>query len=217
MEIKITMLDLDSFSFSQELKNEIVKNCSAVLQKKGEIALKQGDPVHRIPLYLSGESVLTRYSYEKDKNYVVCRVKSGETCPTSLSSVLSGQLSPITGTALVDSIKIIVPSHFVLGWQKQYPSWSKFLIKSLASGYSCVLDNFHQSLTQSVEERITKFLSSASYNQSKPVKLTHQELAQEIGSSRVVVSRILKNLESTGILKLGRGRITLNSSNGVEH
>lgn len=212
MEIRITLSDLEIFAFSDELKKQIVENCSAVLQKKGEIALKQGDPVHRIPLYLSGESVLSRYSLEKDKNYVICRVKAGETCPTSLSSVLSNKPSPVTGTALIDSIKVIVPSHFVFDWQKKYPSWAKFLIKTLASGYACVLDNFHQSMTQSVEERITQFLSSATYNQSRTIKLTHEELAHEIGSSRVVVSRILKGLETTGILQLGRGVIMLNSS-----
>ncbi|MGA1646466.1 MAG: Crp/Fnr family transcriptional regulator [bacterium] len=105
----------------------------------------------------------------------------------------------------------MVPSHLVTKWQNEYPEWSRFLIKTLASGYSSVLDNFHQSLTQSVENRIAQFLTSAQLNQSRAVYLTHEELAQEIGTSRVVVSRILKNLEKTGIVKLGRGRITLNS------
>lgn len=211
MQIKISINDLSAFSFSEDLKCQIVDNCSAILQKKGEVALNQGDPVNRIPLYLSGESILSRYSIEKDRNYIVCRVKVGETCPTSVSAVLTGQTSPVTGIALVDSIKVIVPSHLVIEWQKSYSDWSKFLIKTLASGYSNVLDNFHQSLTQSVEERITQFLTSAKLNQSRSVYLTHEELAQEIGTSRVVVSRILKSLEKTGIIKLGRGKIVLNS------
>lgn len=212
MEIKINEQDLHAFPFSDRLKSEIVKNCGVIQQLKGEIALAQGDPVHRIPLYLSGESILTRYSLEKDKNYIICRVKAGGTCPTSLSSVLSNQPSPITGVAVQDAIKVIVPSRFVFSWQSEFPSWSEFLLKTLASGYTSVLGNFHQAMTQTVEERITEFLSSGDYTHSNLIHMTHEELAHQIGTSRVVVSRVLKNLENTGIVSLSRGKITLHSA-----
>lgn len=211
MDVRITKKDLHAFCFSDELKDVIVNTCSVVQQKRGEIAMHQGDNVTRIPLYLSGESILSHYSAEKDKTYTICHVSEGDTCPTSLSSILTNQPSPVTGIAVHNAIKVIVPAHDVLAWQNTHPTWSKFIIKSLAHGYTSILDKFHQTMLGTVEERIVEFLSNSDFNSSNSVKMTHKEVAEEVGSTRVVVSRVLKNLEKSGILVLKRGEIVLNT------
>ena len=209
MKITINKHDLSAFQFSNELKQKIVDTCEVIQQKKNEVALHQGDKVVRIPLYLSGESILTHYNVEKDKKYTICRVGRGETCPTSLSSILTNQVSPVTGVAVQDAIKVIVPIRYVLDWQSAYPTWSKFLIKTITLGYTSVLDKFHQNMSKTVEERIVEFFSQGEFNQVRAIRMTHQQLASEIGTSRVVVSRVLKNLERSGLIELHRGRILL--------
>lgn len=212
MKITINKRDLSAFQFSDELKQKIVDTCEVVQQKKDEVALRQGERVVRIPLYLSGESILTHYNIERDKKYTICRVGRGETCPTSLSSILTNQCSPVTGIAVQDAIKVIVPTRHVLEWQSIYPTWSKFLIKTITLGYTSVLEKFHQNMSKTVEERILEFFSNGDFTEIRSIRMTHQELASEIGTSRVVVSRVLKNLERSGLIKLRRGKIMLKAA-----
>ncbi len=209
MKISINKHDLSAFQFSNELKQTIVDTCEVIQQKKNEVALHQGEKVVRIPLYLSGETILTHYNLESDKKYTICRVGRGETCPTSLSSILTNHVSPVTGVAVQDAMKVIVPVRYVLDWQSIYPTWSKFLIKSITLGYTSVLDKFHQNMSKTVEERIVEFFLQGEFNQIRTIRMTHQQLASEIGTSRVVVSRVLKNLERSGLIELQRGRILL--------
>jgi len=70
-------------------------------------------------------------------------------------------------------------------------------------------DKFHQNMSKTVEERIVEFFLQGEFNQIRTIRMTHQQLASEIGTSRVVVSRVLKNLERSGLIELQRGRILL--------
>jgi len=67
-------------------------------------------------------------------------------------------------------------------------------------------------MSKTVEERILEFFSNGDFTEIRSIRMTHQELASEIGTSRVVVSRVLKNLERSGLIKLRRGKIMLKAA-----
>ena len=201
---------LSIFPFEKGLIGHLSDNFNVVDQAVGEVALKQGDPVNRIPLYMIGESKLCRYSAAKDKQYVICHVKPGETCPTSLVAALTKQSSAVTGIAIKPVKKLLIPIYEVQYLQDHYDSWNRFVLKSMTKGYNQILSSFSGAMTKTVEQRIQEFLHlECNPAEGHKIKITHEELAEEIGSSRVVVTRTLKKLEEAGVVSLHRGKITL--------
>lgn len=201
---------LAQFPFDKGLIGHLADNFNVVDQAVGEKALSQGDPVNRIPLYLVGESKLYRYNAEKDKQYVICHVKPGETCPTSLVSALTKQPSAVTGVAIKPVKKLLIPVYEVQYLQDHFESWNRFVLRSMTKGYNQILNSFSGAMTKTVEQRIQEYLKMSCHPKNGHIiRITHDELAQEIGSSRVVVTRTLKKLEETGALSLHRGKICL--------
>ncbi len=207
---------LSIFPFEKGLIGHLSDNFNVVDQAVGEVALKQGDPVNRIPLYLIGESKLCRYSAAKDKQYVICHVKPGETCPTSLVAALTKQTSAVTGIAIKPVKKLLIPIYEVQYLQDHYDSWNRFVLKSMTKGYNQILSSFSGAMTKTVEQRIQDFLHlECNPAEGHKIKITHEELAEEIGSSRVVVTRTLKKLEDAGVVVLHRGKISLRIGAGA--
>jgi len=201
---------LSLFPFDKGLIGHLSDNYSIVDQAVGEKALHQGDPVNRIPLYLVGESKLYRYSAEKDKQYVISHVKPGETCPTSLVAAVTKQPSAVTAISIKPVKKLLIPVYEVDYLHDHFESWNRFVLQSMTKGYNQILNSFSGAMTKTVEQRIQEFITISCHPKNgHMIKITHDELAQEIGSSRVVVTRTLKKLEQTGALSLHRGKICM--------
>ena len=105
---------------------------------------------------------------------------------------------------------LYVPIRYVKEWQYKYPEWNDYVIGTFFNRYQELLTSFNSVVFSKIESRLIDYLSTASAAADKQqVKITHLALANELGTTRVVVSRILKMLEDRGIVMLSRGEIKL--------
>jgi CRP/FNR family transcriptional regulator len=109
-----------------------------------------------------------------------------------------------------DTVLVLVPTENIRTWQSKYPTWNQFILDIFMDRYIGLLDTIHQITFGNIEERILiSVKAEAGSNSQNEVMTTHQALANNLGTTRVVVSRILKKLEHQGVVQLNRGVITL--------
>jgi CRP/FNR family transcriptional regulator, anaerobic regulatory protein len=195
---------------NKDLQNEIVKNSILFTAKKGDVIVREGQFIKMLPLVVRGSIRVFQQSEDGDREILLYYVQPGETCMMSLTACFFESKSP--SKAIVDEKTEIlyVPIKFIPIWQQNYSEWNAFTIKTFHKRYDELLDTFNTVVFKKIESRLLKYLTT---NQKKTnseiLKFTHLGLANELGTTRVVISRILKMLEDKGKLKLLRGGIKL--------
>ena len=187
----------------------IEKHAVFLTFQKGEVLLGQGDDIAAIPLLLSGTIKVIREDIT-DREIMVYTIQPGESCVLSLSSMLTSNKSKITAMVEEPSEAMILPGNLVRRWMREYEEWMNYVFHLFDKRLSDVLSLVDGLSFRSIEQRLWQHLQAkANVGPGREVRLTHQELALELGTVREVVSRILKNMEREGRIKLSRGRIEL--------
>jgi CRP/FNR family transcriptional regulator len=105
---------------------------------------------------------------------------------------------------------LIFPADLVHGWQLKYPSWNKYVMHMFRSRYDQLINSFEGMAFDHIPDRVLSYLQQKSdAEQSRSIHISHQQLAKELGTTRVVISRILKQFEKEKKVKLSRGSIAL--------
>jgi len=105
---------------------------------------------------------------------------------------------------------ILITKKSILSWQKKYKSWNEFIIKNYINQHEILLESIKDIGLNKIDARLKKYLVKKSKNRDdKTIYLTHKFIANELGTSRVVISRILKKFEKLGEVELSRGSIKL--------
>jgi CRP/FNR family transcriptional regulator len=126
----------------------------------------------------------------------------------SLSACFFNNESPSQAIAAEQTLALTIPARFVTKWQKEYNSWNNFVIKTFRNRYDELLGTFESVAFDHVDKRILEYLrGKASKQKAREVEISHQALANELGTTRVVVSRILKQFEMDKLIELHRGFI----------
>lgn len=124
----------------------------------------------------------------------------------SLVACFGDSISKVYAVTEKKSRLLLIPTTRVREWQKKYNSWNSFVINTFLKRYTELLRAFDELSFKNIDVRIQRYLEDYSErNVTKSIKRTHHEIANELGTSRVVVSRILKNMENAGIVELRRG------------
>ena len=118
--------------------------------------------------------------------------------------------SAANGMAMETTEILILPAKLIADWQLKYSSWNKFIIHTFRNRYDELLNSFGSVAFSPIPQRVKEYLLGRSKaDGSKKINLSHQTLANELGTTRVVISRILKQYEQEGILQQSRGYVTL--------
>lgn len=198
---------LKSFSES-ELQNEIWKHGKFLKAGKGDILIKEGQYLDFLPIVISGS--IRVYQKKQDREILLYYVGPGQTCMMSLSSAYFDYNSAAFGMATEPTEILVVPAKMISEWQLKYPSWNRYIIQTFKSRYDELLTSFGKVVFDPIPSRLKEYLLKISGNGSgKIIQASHQSLANELGTTRVVISRILKQFEKEKILKLHRGYIEL--------
>lgn len=194
----------------KNLKAEIESRCSVVSIGREKSVIDEGCLMSMIPLLLSGSIRVFRRDYESDREILLYYVNPGQTCMMSLVASFGDRVSKVNAVTEKDSELLMIPTGYVREWQKKYDSWNSFVINTFLDRYSELLKILEEISFRNIDERIHNYLKSyAERNATRLVKRTHQDIANELGTTRVVVSRILKDMETIGQVELRRGVITL--------
>jgi CRP/FNR family transcriptional regulator len=168
-----------------------------------------GQYIKSIPLLLSGSIKIIRQD-DTDGEILLYYVGSNETCAMSLTCCMAHQKSRIRAIAEEDTEMITVPVEKMDEWMIKYESWKNFVMQTYNARFDELLRTIDSIAFQKVDERLENYLKSkGELTESKLLVVSHQQIAEELNSSREVISRLLKHLEKNGKIKLGRNKIEL--------
>lgn len=191
-----------------ELQSEILKTGKIITANKGDILIREGQYLNFLPIVIEGQ--IRVYRESDDREILLYYVGPEQTCVMSLSSAYFDYNSAANGIAVAPSRILILPAHVIADWQLRYPSWNRFIISTFKNRYDELLDAFGSIAFKPVHTRLREYLIDYVKVQNlNKVQLSHQTLANELGTTRVVISRILKQMESAGEVKLYRGHIVV--------
>jgi CRP/FNR family transcriptional regulator len=199
--------------FEEELLKEI-KNISRVFRaEQGDIIMDIGQTIEYIPLVTSGSIKILREDPE-GREIFLYYLEQGHACATSITCCITGQRSTIRAIAEENTTYLSIPTAYSDEWMHKYKGWKNFVMSTYAERFEELLKAVDQLAFKKMDERLAKYLQDkAEVHESSEINISHQEIAYDLNTSREVVSRLLKQLEKMGNIKLGRNRIEL--LNGV--
>jgi CRP/FNR family transcriptional regulator len=199
-------------------QQEISEHGKLLLLHKGDVVVREGQYVKFLPIVLKGS--VRVYQQKEDREVLLYYVREQETCTMSLSAAYFNNMSTSHGVAAEETEALIFPARLITEWQLKYPSWNSYVIRMFRSRYDQLISALEGMAFEHIDVRLIRYLSNAApgnvissagitCDASRRVNMSHQRLAHELGTTRVVVSRILKQFEREGKVKLFRGCIEL--------
>jgi len=166
-----------------------------------------GSYVRVMPLLISGAIKILREDAEGDE-LLLYFLEKGDTCAMTLTCCLGDTKSEIRAVSETETKLIMVPIQKMEEWSAKYKSWRKFVFESYHNRLNEMLTTIDSIAFLKMDERLLKYLGDkARISNDGIVHNTHQEIAYELHTSRVVVSRLLKKMENLGKLELHRNYI----------
>lgn len=192
-------------------EDELIEEINAVGTYKeipeGHKLIDIGDYIRSMPLLVSGAIKILREDDNGD-DLILYFLERGDTCAMTLSCCLGQSKSEIRAIAETDSKLIMIPVSKMEEWLGKYKSWQRFILNSYHDRLSELLEAIDTIAFLKLDERLFKYLKDkAMVNHNEVIKVTHQEIASDLHTSRVVISRLLKTLEINGKIKLYRNSI----------
>lgn len=195
--------------FEDELLQEI--NSVGVFKevKEGEMLMDIGNYVTSMPLLISGAIKVMREDEDGDE-LLLYFLERGHTCAMTLSCCIGHKKSEIRAVAETDTQLVMIPVQKMEEWTSKYKSWRNFVFNSYQNRLDEMLEAIDNIAFMNMDQRLWKYLKEkVRINKNNNVLNTHQQIAYDLHTSRVVVSRLLKSLEKQGKIKLQRNAITL--------
>ncbi len=193
--------------FEDELIEEITKVGTFKKVRENELLLDLGDKFDKIPLILSG-AIKISHENTKGDEIALYFLERGDTCTITFGCGLQTSKSKVRGVAEVDSEIIFIPIEKLEEWLVKYKSWRNFVIDSYNIRLSEMLEAIDTLAFMKMDQRLYKYLTDkVKIMRDTTLFTTHQEIAHDMNTSRVVVSRLLKQFENDKKIKLHRNRI----------
>jgi CRP/FNR family transcriptional regulator len=209
--LKNKLKDYYSLIFEEELVNEIINVGMHRTIKPNELLIDIGDKMSHVPLILNGAVKIIR----EDKNgeeIALYFLEKGDTCAISFINCINRTKSMFRGITEKETEGIFVPVEKIDEWLIKYKSWRHFIIDSYHMRLIEMVESIDSLAFMKLDDRLHKYLTDkVKIMKDNTLIITHQEIADDINTSRVVVSRLLKVLENEGKIKIRRNRIIIDN------
>ena len=197
------------FKSSPELIEKLYQYGIQKSYKAGSIILNENAYIRSIPIVIKGLLKVVR-TEEDGREILLYYIKAGESCIMSFLGGLHNETSKVKAEAEEDAEIIFLPIDKVSLFIKEHPEWLDYIFRLYHKRFEELLEIVNAIAFKKVDERLLNLLKKKSeLLQSQTIPVTHEQLANELGTARVVVSRLLKQLEESGIVQLGRNKLTL--------
>lgn len=195
--------------FEPELVTQIEKHGQFVEIKAGGTILGIGQLVRMMPIILSGLVKVSRLD-DEGKELLLYYVNPNESCAMTFTCCMQQYPSEIQAVAEEDVEMLAIPVNFMDEWLVKYPTWKNFVMKTIRNRFNEMLNVIDQIAFQKLDERLVSYLKEKSkVTGSSLINLSHEQIASELATTRVVISRLLKALENDKKLLLYRNQIKL--------
>jgi CRP/FNR family transcriptional regulator len=197
--------------FEEALLNEIAQG-GTFRDVPAETELMDiGELIKGVPLVVSGAVKISREDINGDE-LLLYYLEAGDSCSLTFAWEIGQLKSRIRAVTETPTKLIMIPHSRMELWSERYPTWRKFLLKSYQERMDELLDTLDSVAFDLLESRLWSYLVEKNrITQQNPISITHQNIAHDLYSSRVVISRLLKRLERAGKLELHRHAIELTS------
>lgn len=197
------------FSSSPELVEKLYQYGITKNYHEGDIILDENASIRSIPIVMKGMLKVIR-TEEDGREILLYYIKAGESCIMSFLGGMHNEKSIVKAEIEEDAEILFLPVDKVSLFIKEHPEWLDYIFRLYHKRFEELLDIINAIAFKKVDERLLNLLNKkAELTASDTINTTHEQLANELGTARVVVSRLLKQLEEEGRLKLGRNKITL--------
>jgi len=197
------------FTTSPELVEKLYQYGVTKTYKEGDIILDENSSIRSIPIVMKGMMKVIR-TEEDGREILLYYIKAGESCIMSFLGGMHNEKSIVKAEVEEDTEILFLPVDKVSLFIKEYPEWLDYIFRLYHKRFEELLDIINAIAFKKVDERLLNLLHKKSeILNSKTIVITHEQLANELGTARVVVSRLLKQLEDSGKLQLGRNKIVI--------
>ncbi len=171
--------------------------------KAGTTLLKMGQNIKSAMLVVEGTIKL----YQEDETggeYFMYHLNPGEACAVTLVCNYHHEQSQVLAKAVTDIQYLAIPIEFMEKWLNEFKSWHYFVIKTYRSRYEELLKTIHEIAFKNMDERLEFYILKYVKQFGSIVNLTHQDIANDLNTSREVISRLLKKMEHNGWIVMNR-------------
>lgn len=174
-----------------------------------EIIIHVGDELKMIPIVISGSIKVSRENNEGDE-LLLYYVEGGDICAMTLQCCVRKIDSHVKATAMEPSLIMMFPVEKMERWMDTYKSWREYILQSYHTRLTELMETIDAITFMRLDERLLKYLTDqAKLLGTLELHHTHQQIADDLHSSRVVISRLLKQLENKGIIDIHRNKLLL--------
>src|SRR5690554_4402768 len=195
--------------FEKELLDEIIEVSKIVSIKKDDVLMDIGKYIKSMPLLVSGAIKIMREDFDEGE-LLLYFLEKGDTCAMTMACCMGEKQSEIRAIAENKGLVAMIPVGKMEEWMSKYKSWRAFVFNSYNSRFNELLSAIDNIAFKHMDQRLEEYLNEKSkINDSNVVTQTHQQIAYDLNTSRVVISRLLKAMENEGKIKLNRNNIEL--------
>ena len=195
--------------FEEALIDEIAQVGTFKEVPAGPKLMEIGEYIKGMPLLISGVIKVLREDPDGDE-LLLYYLEQGDTCSMTMSCCIGQAKSEIRAIAETDAKLIMVPVRKMEEWTAKYRSWRNFVFESYNNRLNEMLQTIDTIAFLNMDERLVNYLQEkARVNQDSIIRNTHQQIAYDLHSSRVVISRLLKKLEQMGKLEIHRNYLKI--------
>jgi CRP/FNR family transcriptional regulator len=191
-----------------ELLQELFEKATITDFNPNTELVREGQYIKFVPIVISG--LIKVYTQFEDKELLLYYIQPEQSCIMSFSSCINNDKSKIFAITEESSSILLVPSDKIIKWITVFPNINKLFYKQYDLRYSELVDTIHHLLYDKLDKRILDYLiEKVKITQKNPIKITHKEIANNLGTAREVVSRLLKKMEKQHIVKQHHDSIEL--------
>lgn len=195
------------YLLEDELLNEIEKHALLKNYEAGDEIIRQGQYIKSIPLLIRGTIKVSRKDGEGDE-IMLYYIEEGETCAISMNCCLGNSKSQILARAETSAQLLMISVEHMDEWMVKFKSWREFVLSSFQTRLNEAIHTIDSLVFLNMDERLIHYLrDKTKIVHDTTIHITHQEIAKDFHTSRVVISRLLKKMEVEGDVKLHRNSI----------
>ncbi|HEY0742045.1 MAG TPA: Crp/Fnr family transcriptional regulator [Chryseosolibacter sp.] len=195
--------------FEPDLISDLESRGKIVEIEPGETIVDIGQSVKQMPLILDGSVKVTRMD-EDGRELLLYYINANESCAMTFTCCMQQYPSEIKAVA-EEKVKLLaIPISVMDEWLSKYPTWKAFVMRTIRDRFNEMLKTIDQIAFQKLDERLVSYLKDKKrISGSSVLNLSHQQIADELATSRVVISRLLKKLENDKKVLLFRNQIKI--------
>lgn len=205
-------MELDSiseFKSSPEMRRKLSEYGFSKQFKEGDIILSENAHIKAIPIVTKG-SIRVMRTDEDGREILLYYIRVGESCIMSFLGGIHNDTSKVKAIAEEDSEILFIPVDKISLLIREYPEWLDYIFRLYHQRFEELLEVVNAVAFKRLDERLLDFIKrKCELTNSHTLYVTHEQLSSELGTARVVVSRLLKQMEDEGLVKLGRNKISL--------